>query len=86
MRVNSALLVSVGVDALDYLAPMLSAMQIVGDISDKGSKKKEWLTIKKKEKVKGTIHTAPIIRLLRCCWPGCVSKEDRRGRGMRRSS
>jgi hypothetical protein len=34
MRVNSALVVSVGVDALDYLAPMLSAMQIEGDISD----------------------------------------------------
>lgn len=34
MRVNSALVVSVGVDALDYLAPMLSAMQILGDISD----------------------------------------------------
>jgi hypothetical protein len=31
---------------------MLSAMQIVGDISDKGSKKKEWLTIKKKDKAK----------------------------------
>jgi hypothetical protein len=34
MRANSALVVSVGVDALDYLAPMLSAMQILGDISD----------------------------------------------------
>jgi hypothetical protein len=34
MRVNSALVVSVGVDALDDLAPMLSAMQIEGDISD----------------------------------------------------
>ena len=34
MRANSALVVSVGVDVLDYLAPMLSAMQIVGDISD----------------------------------------------------
>jgi len=33
-RANSALVVSVGVDALDYLAPMLSAMQIEGDISD----------------------------------------------------
>jgi hypothetical protein len=52
MRVNSAVVVSVGVDALDYLAPMLSAMQIVGDISDKGSKKKEWFTIKKKDKAK----------------------------------
>ena len=34
MRVNSALVVSVGVDALDHLAPMLSAMQIEGDIFD----------------------------------------------------
>jgi hypothetical protein len=34
MRANSALVVSVGVDALDYLAPMLSAMQILSDISD----------------------------------------------------
>jgi hypothetical protein len=34
MRANSALVVPVGVDALDYLAPMLSAMQILSDISD----------------------------------------------------
>jgi len=34
MRVNSALVVSVGADALDHLAPMPSAMRIEGDISD----------------------------------------------------
>ena len=34
MRATAALVVSVAVDALDYLAPMLFAMPIVGDISD----------------------------------------------------
>jgi len=34
IRATAALVVSVAVDALDYLAPMLFAMPIVGDISD----------------------------------------------------
>jgi hypothetical protein len=34
MRATAALVVSLAVDALDYLAPMLFAMPIVGDISD----------------------------------------------------
>lgn len=35
MRATAALVVSLVVDALDYLAPMLFAMPIVGDISDR---------------------------------------------------
>lgn len=34
MRAATALLISVAVDALDYLAPMLFALPILGDISD----------------------------------------------------
>lgn len=34
MRAATALLVSVVVDALDYLAPMLFALPILGDISE----------------------------------------------------
>lgn len=34
MRAATALVVSVRVDALDYLAPMLFAMHVLGDISD----------------------------------------------------
>jgi hypothetical protein len=34
MRATAALVVSLAVDALDYLAPMLFAIPIVGDISD----------------------------------------------------
>jgi hypothetical protein len=34
MRATAVLVVSLAVDALDYLAPMLFAMPIVGDISD----------------------------------------------------
>jgi hypothetical protein len=34
MRAATALFVSVAVDALDYLAPMLFTMPILGDISD----------------------------------------------------
>jgi hypothetical protein len=34
MRATTALVVSLAVDVLDYLAPMLFAMSIVGDISD----------------------------------------------------